>query len=904
MFRVEDYDALLSDKHCAVLFSIILQANEGCANVHMGVSSSFDGLLSILPCDGMIDPTQPKRWRHEKANEFTANINAVPLSDLVKRATNLSIEELSSTLNSIMLDAATTAFGVRKHPPPKSHSNKKPIKFTLSDEAKAARKAYHKAKAFNNKNRSVSTKAQLLEKSRAYKKHIQRAHRVQREEFITSLRQLKSKDPKQYWNALQGKKADKSPISLEDFYQHFKKLSEKCHVDVADGEIIFEDFSPQNLDTSALNAPFTADELLVRIRQLKNGKAAGADYITNEFIKNPANELMPLYLCLFNKILESGHVPEDWLVGMIKPLFKNKGDKLDCNNYRGITLLSCVGKLFTSSLNARLYDFCEANDIINETQAGFRSGYSTTDHLFVLHCLIELFITKGKKLYVGFVDYAKAFDTVSHEALWYKLQKIGIEGKILKVVKSLYTNIKSCVTLNGQRSYYFMNLRGVRQGENLSPLLFSLFINDIEEFLINRDCNHISLDDSTLDNYMKLLVLLYADDTTLLADTPAGLQRAFDALHDYCSKWQLNVNSQKTKVLVFSRRKALRHKLTITYNGSTLEQVFDYKYLGVTMNYNGSFKKAIKSLCDQATRAMYALLSKCRKFGLPIDLQIELFDSLVQPILLYNCEVWGAPNIEIVERLHLKFLKYVLGVKKSTCNAMVYGELGRYPLAIKIKKQMIAYWAKLLHGKPSKLSTIMLKCLHDHEAKGFRLPTWLSHIKNILDQCGLSYVWATKYFPSDTWLKSTVEQILKDQFLQSWRQDLADKSSCYFYMQVKETFSLESYLLFSNSSIRNAICRLRTNNSRLPIVTGRYRNLARHERICPLCDSNSIGDEYHLMVECSNRDISSKRHLYLPKHILVRPSVFKCIEWLKSASVTSIKKLGCFLRDTLPLHKL
>ena len=115
---------------------------------------------------------------------------------------------------------------------------------------------------------------------------------------------------------------------------------------------------------------------------------------------------------MFNKTLDTGIMPTEWLVGMIVPLYKNKGNKEDTNNYRGITLLSCMGKLFTSILNDRLNEYSNNISIINETQAGFRQGYSTLDHIFLLKNIIDLFTWKKRKLYCLFTDYQKAFDMV------------------------------------------------------------------------------------------------------------------------------------------------------------------------------------------------------------------------------------------------------------------------------------------------------------------------------------------------------------------------------------------------------------------------------------------------------------------------------------------------------------
>ena len=168
-------------------------------------------------------------------------------------------------------------------------------------------------------------------------------------------------------------------------------------------------------------------------------------------------------------------MPDAWLEGIIRPIYKNNGDPKLPENYRPITILSCFGKLFTAILNNKLNTFLQYHDLLEENQAGFRAGYSTTDHIFTLHTLIEILKVKRKKLYCSFIDFSKAFDSVWRVGLWTKLLTNSINGKMFRTIYNLYQNIKSCVMYSGKQSNFFNSYCGVRPGENLSPVLFSLF---------------------------------------------------------------------------------------------------------------------------------------------------------------------------------------------------------------------------------------------------------------------------------------------------------------------------------------------------------------------------------------------------------------------------------------------
>ena len=172
-------------------------------------------------------------------------------------------------------------------------------------------------------------------------------------------------------------------------------------------------------------------------------------------MKNSPKSVLKLIVALFNIILNTGRVPTQWCTGIILPMYTNKGSHDHPNDYRGITLLSCLEKLFTNIINNRLAQYLEDDNILGEEQAGFRAGYSTLDYMFVLHCLVDIYQYQTKRVYCAFVDYKKAFDLIDRSSIWLKLITVGVKGRIFRVVYSIYANAKSCVRKNGKFSKMF-----------------------------------------------------------------------------------------------------------------------------------------------------------------------------------------------------------------------------------------------------------------------------------------------------------------------------------------------------------------------------------------------------------------------------------------------------------------
>ena len=214
----------------------------------------------------------------------------------------------------------------------------------------------------------------------------------------------------------------------------------------------------------------------------------------------------------------------------------------------------------------------------------------------------------------------------------------------------MYSAVKSCVRHLNTLSDFFSSDIGLFQGEIMSPILFSFFLNIIEQNLQELIFDGITLDQITL--YLSL----FADDAILKSDTKEGLQRSLNQFEAYCKKWKLTVNIGKTKVMICKKggRAPDEH---FTLNGEELELVSEFNYLGYVISNGGSVQKAINLLADKAVRSMGMLLSTIKRIQVPFKMLMQLFDTYFKSILNSGCEIWGFSSAEKCERVLRKFLK-------------------------------------------------------------------------------------------------------------------------------------------------------------------------------------------------------------------------------------------------------
>ena len=759
----------------------------------------------------------------------------------------------------------------------------------FSQECRIARHAYHNARKQYNRYKSDYNKHNLKMVSKNYKSTISRSVRMHQNTKIKKLKNLKNSNPREILNSSDRKK--EADVSIHELYTFFKHLNTSGN----ETDKIYDiDNQNEQVINEQINQTISEQEIFQAIKQLNNNKAAGIDNIKKEHLKSTSRIMVPIYLKLFNIIFDTGIIPESWSFGSIKPVYKNKGDPKLAENYRPITILSCFGKLFTLIINNRLNKYVTEHETIDSCQAGFRKGFSTADNLFIIQSLIDIMKNSHKKLYSCFIDFKQAFDNVWRTGLWQKLIQNDINGKCLMLIRNIYNNIKSNVVSNNESSAFFPCLNGVRQGENLSPFLFAIYLNDLQSYLqlnsVNGIICDINYDDITI--FLKLWILLYADDTVLFSSSESDLQFSLNAFKNYCDTWKLTVNVLKTKIVIFGSGKTSK-RLRFTFGTHELEITNAYKYLGILLSKSGSFIAAKKNIAEQANKALFSLIKKIRILNLPQDLQLDLFDKTIKPILLYGSEIWGFGNCDVIERVQLKFIKLIFNVKMSTPTNMIYGELGIFPITVDIQQRVVSFWCKLLNGQDANTlsSNIYSEVYAMHENKHLK-SCWMNNIKSILCSLGFSGIWYSQSFCNSKWLRSAVKQKLKDTYIQKWYSLLEVSSSSNNYKLFKTTFERSAYINILPTNMCKRLFAFRCRNHRFPVEVGRWRGQPYNERKCIYCQ-NDLGDEYHYLLIC--KKFSDARKLYIKPYYYTRPNVLKYHELMNITNETHLRNLSRFV---------
>lgn len=439
---------------------------------------------------------------------------------------------------------------------------------------------------------------------------------------------------------------DKSQ-QLERWVEHYSDLYARADLTRQHAEL--HNYLPALSVMWELDAEPTQEELRNAIAMLPNGKSPGEDGIPGEVLKVNSTTLLPSLHQLLLRCWAQGRMPQDMRDALITTLYKNKGDKGCCDNYRGISLLSVAGKAFAKVLLKRLQILAER--VLPETQCGFRAQRSTIDMIFTLRQLQEKCREQRRPLLIAFIDLAKAFDTVCRPALFDVLRSVGCPPKLLELVSSFHEDMKASIIYNGSKSNDFFVKNGVKQGCVLAPTLFGIYfsvllgvaLEGVEDGVFIR-----TRADGSLFNLSRLRSqrhtyqfvcreLLFADDAAIVSHDEQSLQAMMNRLSWACDLFSLTISVRKTEILV----QGVEDMPNITLGSDALTTSSNFTYLGSVITQNLSLDDELSCRIGKAATTFGRLSGRVwNNHKLTTKTKVLVFQSCILSTLLYGSETW------------------------------------------------------------------------------------------------------------------------------------------------------------------------------------------------------------------------------------------------------------------------
>lgn len=587
----------------------------------------------------------------------------------------------------------------------------------------------------------------------------------------------------------------------------------QTYIDNSDSNV--PDLGPQTTSTVINDLLLTASETEDILKSLKVDKASGPDGISNKILREAAKELSIPLTNLFNQSLSCCKVPASWKEAHVTAIFK-KGDASLPSNYRPISLLNTMEKVFERLIFKHLFNHLNANRILTPVQSGFIPGDSTVNQLVYIYDILCKALDDGLEARVIFFDISKAFDKVWHKGILCKLKYYGVSGNIFKWFQDYLSCRRQCVVLRNAKSSWGVLSAGVPQGSILGPLLFLIYINDIVQDLQSN-------------------VNLFADDTSLylVIENPQTaaqqLQSDIEIIAAWAEKWLVTFNPSKSESLIVSRKRNSYHQPLQMLN-QTIPEVKDHKHLGLFLSHNCLWHSHIEYINEKAWKRVNIM----RKLKFMLDrksLEI-IYISFIRPILEYADVVWGNAfqyELDLLDKIQNECARIVSGATRLVSIENLNNEVNWETLEQRRYKHRLTLFYKIKHGiAPEYLS----------EPIPYQTNTRYN-LRNSNDTIGISArtsLYFSSFFPSS---------------IREWNnlplniRNLPTLSMFKNYLS-RDKKTTPKYFYFGDRKLQILHTRLRTKCSSL-----NYHLFLKNISPSPLCECGQMETNFHYFFECN-----------------------------------------------------
>ena len=635
---------------------------------------------------------------------------------------------------------------------------------------------------------------------------------------------------------------DQIKASIQKYWEDIGECSNKNtnEIDMKIGTTEMQDF----------NLIFSKEKIKKCLNKLKDNKAPGLDSLPYEMYKYGGGWIVDSLYNIFDKIIEEEKVPVNWNKCKVKLIHKggNKNKK-DLKNYRPISLINTISKIFCSLLNDSIVQNIEENDVLGEEQQGFRRERRGEDNLFILNETIENHRKENKDLYICYIDIEKAYDKVDREVLFKVLEKVGLPVKVINIIRSLYRDTKALYSLGEFETDWVDIKNGVRQGCVLSPTLFNLYTEELA-VRIKQSNMGVRIGED------KLGLLMYADDMVILAESTGELQNILEIVESYGKDYNIKYSTDKTQVMTISS--VQNTEIAVSLAGNRVKNTDKYKYLGLNITKNGATNIKTDKLF-KARQWLGRLASMAKFRSNKYEMIRGLWKTAGVPAVMYGAGVisWTKEELNKLETIQNDIGRVALGATRIVGAESIRGEVGWSTFEERIMKSSVIYKKRIENMKDGRIvkkiynlytnkSKWQRSCSQYVKLCGFRKMFVISLDGNIqpgykiINENGLGIDWTYSMW------KNTINKKVEEIGLKKWKEGISKKETLIWYNYKKVP---KHEFFYSGDLGSSLLFKCRTNSLEVNFRT--YRWNESRSKLCSRCNLNLEETIRHLITECS-----------------------------------------------------
>ena len=453
---------------------------------------------------------------------------------------------------------------------------------------------------------------------------------------------------------------------------------------------------------------YSVEEVRKQLEKMGLNKACGPDDLPIEAVKILASYSVDHVTETMNVVMQDG-MPRNWKSSRLVPIYKGKGSILECNNYRGIKLMSHTMKLAERLIEARLRDITE----IANNQYGFRPGKSTTEPIFILRMMQEKYREKGQDLHLVFVDLEKAYDRVPRELIWWSLRKKNVPEGYIKVIQDMYKDsLTQIQTRDGCTDYFSIDV-GLHQGSALSPLLFIIIMDVLASELVSKPPES----------------MLFADDIVLCETSREKVEQELERWRDQFERHGLRISRTKTEYMPTPHKEE-----NIKLGDGPIQTVKVFKYLGSMFAAEGGSETDVNNRVKVAWAKWREVSGVMCDKKMPIKLKDKIYKTIVKPAMIYGSECWAVKKNDI-QKLHtteMRMLRWARGKTKKDHikNEDIWREANVEPMTTFLRKKRLRWYGHVLRKEGEDTTKKMLNMqVQGKRRRGRPKKRWLDNIR-------------------------------------------------------------------------------------------------------------------------------------------------------------------------------